>query len=62
MQKKNRYTFHAEATDDIGNCIRKIRENNMQVGLAIKPKTSVDVILPYVQDVDMLLVMTVEPG
>lgn len=34
----------------------------MQVGLAIKPNTSVDVVLPYVQDVDMLLVMTVEPG
>ena len=58
----NMYTFHAESTDDIGGCIRKIRENHMHVGLAIKPNTSVDVVLPYVQDVDMILVMTVEPG
>lgn len=58
----NLYTFHAEATDDIGGCIRRTRESGMQVGLAIKPNTGVDVVLPYVQDVDMVLVMTVEPG
>lgn len=58
----NLYTFHAEATDDIGGCIRRIREADMQVGLAIKPNTSVDVVLPYVAEVDMVLVMTVEPG
>lgn len=58
----NLYTFHAEATDDIGACIRRTRESGMQVGLAIKPNTGVDVVLPYVQDVDMILVMTVEPG
>jgi len=58
----NMYTFHAESTDNIGNCIREIRESNMQVGLAIKPNTSVDVVLPYVESIDMLLVMTVEPG
>ncbi|XP_071942888.1 ribulose-phosphate 3-epimerase-like [Antedon mediterranea] len=58
----NQYTFHIEATEDPAGCIRKIREANMKVGIGIKPGTSVDVVMPYVEDVDMILVMTVEPG
>lgn len=58
----SQYTFHVEATDDVGQCIRRIREADMKVGLGIKPKTSVTEILPYVDLVDMILVMTVEPG
>ena len=56
------YTYHYESTTDQLEVIRKIREANMKVGLAIKPATSVDAILPYVEKVDMVLVMTVEPG
>lgn len=58
----SQYTYHYESTDDQRLVIRKIREAGMGVGLAIKPKTSVDEILPYVGEVDMVLVMTVEPG
>ncbi|XP_033109385.1 ribulose-phosphate 3-epimerase-like [Anneissia japonica] len=58
----NQYTFHIEATEDPGQCIRKVREAGMKVGIGIKPGTSVDVVMPYVEDVDMVLVMTVEPG
>lgn len=36
--------------------------SHLQVGIAVKPKTSVDVVLPYIEDVDLVLVMTVEPG
>jgi|EP00908_Phaeocystis_cordata_P025034 ribulose-phosphate 3-epimerase len=41
---------------------RLIRENGMKVGLALKPGTGVDSVAPYVALVDMVLVMTVEPG
>ncbi|CAH1774155.1 unnamed protein product, partial [Owenia fusiformis] len=58
----NQYTFHIEATDEPEACIRKVREAGMKVGLGIKPGTPVDVLLPYVNHVDMVLVMTVEPG
>lgn len=56
------YTYHFESTSDQELVIRKIREAGMMVGLAIKPQTSVDQILPFVESVDMVLVMTVEPG
>lgn len=58
----SQYTYHYESTDDQNLVIRKIREAGMKVGLAIKPNTTVDVILPFVEKVDMVLVMTVEPG
>lgn len=56
------YTYHFEAAHNQPAVIRRIREAGMRVGLAIKPGTSVEAILAYVEDVDMVLVMTVEPG
>ena len=58
----NQYTFHLEATQTPEECIRLIKESGMKVGIAIKPNTSVDKLLPFVKDIDMALVMTVEPG
>ncbi|CAI9721158.1 ribulose-phosphate 3-epimerase-like [Octopus vulgaris] len=58
----NQYTFHIEATDNPEDCVRKIKESGMKVGIGIKPNTSVETVLPYVHMVDMVLVMTVEPG
>ncbi|RWS06417.1 D-ribulose-5-phosphate 3-epimerase-like protein [Dinothrombium tinctorium] len=58
----NQYTFHYEATSDPLKCIRKVREAGMNVGVGIKPKTPVEKILPLVDQVDMILIMTVEPG
>ena len=62
----SRYTFHIEAveTDDLdaaGLC-QAIRDAGMQVGVALKPGTSADAVAPVVALVDMVLVMTVEPG
>lgn len=54
--------FHVEAEDDIEGTIDKIRSLGKKVGLTIKPKTSVDAVVPYLSKVDMVLVMTVEPG
>lgn len=58
----NLYTFHIEATEDPGECIRKIKEASLKVGVGLKPNTPVEVVLPYVSQVDMVLIMTVEPG
>lgn len=58
----NQYTFHIEATDNPMACIRKIKEAGMKVGVGVKPKTSIDQIIPLVEKVDMILIMTVEPG
>ncbi|KAI9331260.1 ribulose-phosphate 3-epimerase [Zopfochytrium polystomum] len=58
----NMYTFHIEATTYPQALIEKIRAAGMKVGVAIKPKTPVEAVLPYVDQVDMVLVMTVEPG
>lgn len=55
-------TFHLEAAYDPGAVIASIREQGKRVGLAIKPGTPVSAVTPYVQRIDMLLVMTVEPG
>ncbi|TNN06452.1 Ribulose-phosphate 3-epimerase isoform 3 [Schistosoma japonicum] len=58
----SQYTFHFESSKDVMHCIQKIREADMKVGLGIKPKTPVTEVLPYVDLVDMVLIMTVEPG
>ena len=58
----NMYTFHLEATDDPDRVIRMVRAKGMKVGLGVKPNTPVEMLLPFVEKVDMALVMTVEPG
>jgi ribulose-phosphate 3-epimerase len=58
----NQYTFHLEATENPRDLIKQIRNRGMKVGIGIKPGTPVEKVLPYVSDVDMVLIMTVEPG
>ncbi|MBR1619159.1 ribulose-phosphate 3-epimerase [bacterium] len=57
-------TFHYEAVkeNDIVNLITKIKSFGIKAGISIKPKTRPDVLLPSLDIVDMVLVMTVEPG
>ncbi len=55
-------TFHYEAASDTQAVIDKIRSRGLKVGLSIKPATPVKHIIPYIHEVDMVLVMTVEPG
>ncbi|MBQ4646417.1 MAG: ribulose-phosphate 3-epimerase [Candidatus Gastranaerophilales bacterium] len=56
-------TFHFEATlDKTIETIEKIKSRGVKVGLSIKPKTQVEEIKEYISLVDMILVMTVEPG
>ncbi|KAF6040385.1 RPE [Bugula neritina] len=58
------YTFHLEAAGGhtASDVIRKIKEAGMKAGIAIKPNTPVEALLPYLNEVDMVLIMTVEPG
>ena len=55
-------TFHIEAPDDAGEAIRVIREHGMKVGLTVNPGTDVKDIAPYLDQTDMILVMSVWPG
>lgn len=57
-------TFHYEAVDDgkVKSVIEQIKSFGLKAGLSIKPATSPDKIIPFLQYLDMVLVMTVEPG
>ena len=55
-------TFHIEAENDVLATIKLIKSLGKKAGLSIKPGTSVDEILPYLEQLDLVLVMTVEPG
>ena len=55
-------TFHFEAADDVAAVINAIKQYNLKVGISLKPQTSEEVLKPYLDDFDLVLVMTVEPG
>ena len=55
-------SFHIETTDDIDETINVIKEGGAKPALVIKPGTPVEKLLPYLDKVYMVLVMTVEPG
>jgi len=56
--------FHVEADEpqDLFVALRKVRELGKKVGLSVKPRTPASVLLPYLELLDLVLVMTVEPG
>lgn len=59
----NIITFHYEATKEkTDEVIELIRSFGCKVGISIKPKTNQEVLFPYLDKIDMVLVMTVEPG
>ena len=55
-------TFHIECDSDIQQTIDKIKSRNVKVGLVVKPNTPASAVFPYLKDLDLVLVMTVEPG
>lgn len=55
-------TFHVEAKSDIQATIDKIKSNGVKAGLVIKPNTPAESVFPYLDQLYMVLVMTVEPG
>ena len=55
-------TFHYEATENIDECIELIRKAGAKVGISIKPGTEPEVLDKYLDKLDLILVMSVEPG
>ena len=55
-------TIHPEATDDLVSSIKKIKSFNKKAGVSLNPETSVDKVLPVLNLIDLVLVMSVNPG
>ena len=55
-------TFHPEATRDPLNTIELIKRENKKVGVSLKPKSKIELIEKYLNEVDLVLIMSVEPG
>lgn len=55
-------TFHVECDSDIEKTLEAIRSRGVKAGLVIKPNTPADAVFPYLDKLDLVLVMTVEPG
>jgi ribulose-phosphate 3-epimerase len=55
-------TIHPEATDDLQASISKIKSLNKKVGVSLNPETKIDVIMNYLEQINLVLIMSVNPG
>ena len=55
-------TFHPEATPNVANTIKLIKKEGKKVGISLKPKSKIELIENYIEDVNLVLIMSVEPG
>ena len=55
-------TFHPEATKDTSKTIELIKKENKKVGISLKPKSTIDLIKDHLSEIDLVLIMSVEPG
>jgi len=55
-------TIHVEATNKVAETLEAIRERGVKPGITLRPRTNVEEIYPYLKQVDLILIMTVEPG
>jgi len=55
-------TFHPEATPDTGETIKLIKKFNKKVGISLKPKSDISLIEKHLEKIDLILIMSVEPG
>lgn len=55
-------TIHHEISDDVLDCLKLIKKSGCKAGISIKPNTSVDILENYLSYIDLILIMTVEPG
>ena len=55
-------TFHPEATPNILNTINLIRKEGKKVGISLKPKSKIELVEKYLDQIDLVLIMSVEPG
>ena len=62
LSNTHNITFHFESRSDVNKTIEKIKKIGKKVGISIKPNTEVEEIIPLLSKVDIVLVMSVEPG
>jgi ribulose-phosphate 3-epimerase len=62
MNKVDIAVLHVETLSDIGSSIRRAKEMGLNVTLAMSPQTDLDIVVPYLNEVKTVLVLTVEPG
>ena len=55
-------TIHPEATDNLVNSIKKIKKKNKKVGVSLNPESKIDLILDLLDQIDLVLIMSVNPG
>ena len=55
-------TFHPEATSDVNKTIKLIKNKNKKVGISLKPKSKIDLIKSHLDQIDLVLIMSVNPG
>ena len=55
-------TFHPEATNDTAKTIELIKSEKKKVGLSLKPKSKIELLENYLHEIDLVLIMSVEPG
>ena len=55
-------TFHPEATSDVSKTIKLIKDQNKKVGISLKPKSKIDLLKDYLNQIDLVLIMSVEHG
>ena len=55
-------TFHPEATPDVSKTINLIKKEGKKVGISLKPKSQINLIEKYLKEIDLVLIMSVEPG
>ena len=55
-------TFHPEATSDVSQTIRLIKKQKKKEGISLKPKSEINLIKDYLKEIDLVLIMSVEPG
>ena len=55
-------TIHPEATDNLGDSIKKIKSFNKKAGVSLNPKTPVNKVIPVLNLIDLVLIMSVNPG
>ena len=58
----NIITIHPEATEDLESSIKHIKELNIKVGVSLNPDTNIEVIINYLDQIDLVLIMSVYPG
>ena len=55
-------TIHPEATDNLENSIKKIKEKNKKIGVSLNPESKINLILDLLDQIDLVLIMSVNPG